>query len=381
MCRERSDQRPRVAPLVKGIGMIRSAVRALSPYKAGTSIDEVRARFGLEHIIKLASNENPLGSSPKALAALQHLDHLNLYFDDAHVDLKTKLAAPYGLSRENVVLGHGSNELVNLIAETLLEPGDEAVMATPSFLLYRLATGVRGATAREVPLRDGRHDLDAMLAAVTERTKLLFLCDPNNPTGTALDAMQWEDLLARLPSQVTLVVDRAYSEYMEAGAPDAIAFVTRRPKTIVLRTMSKIYGLASLRFGYGFADAESIGWLERIRLPFNVSRPAALGAWGALDDTEFMQRSIAVNEAGKAYLGAAFARLNMRAYPTQANFIAVEMPVDATRAYDALLERGIIVRSGDALHMPGWLRVTIGTPEQNRELIGALEELAAIWRG
>ncbi|MHB8146311.1 MAG: histidinol-phosphate transaminase [Vulcanimicrobiaceae bacterium] len=361
--------------------MTRRVVRALAPYKAGTSIEEVRARFGLEHIIKLASNENPLGSSPKAIAALKHVDGLNLYFDDAHVDLKAKLAAPYGLAAENVVLGHGSNELVNLIAETLLEPGDEAVMATPSFLLYRLATAVRGATAVEVPLRDGRHDLDAMLGAITQRTKLVFVCDPNNPTGTALDARQWEDLLARLPSSVMLAIDRAYCEYMDAGAPDAIAFVTRRPNTIVLRTMSKIYGLAGLRFGYGFADAQSIGWLERVRLPFNVSRPAALGAWAALDDSEFVQRSIDVNEAGKTYLGAAFARLGLRAYPTQANFIAVEMPVDATRAYEALLERGIIVRSGDTLHMPGRLRVTIGAPEQNRELIAALEALTAVWRG
>ena len=360
--------------------MTRSVVRALAPYKAGTSIDEVRKRFGLERIIKLASNENPLGSSPKALAGLQHLDGLHLYLDDAHLELKTALAGRYGLHAENVVLGHGSNELVGLIAEMLLEPGLQAVMATPSFQLYRLATLVRGAAAIEVPLVHGKHDLEAMLAAVTERTALMFLCDPNNPTGTALDGAQWEMLLARLPSHVTLVIDRAYSEYMDADAPDVTAFIKRRPKTLVLRTMSKIYGLASLRIGYGFGDAESIGWLDRIRLPFNVSLPAALGALGALEDDAFVQRSVELNEAGKAYLGAEFARLGLRAYPTQANFIAVEVPIEATRAYDALLERGIIVRSGDALHMPGRLRVTIGTPEENRAFVAAIEELLVQWR-
>ncbi len=360
--------------------MTRSVVRALAPYKAGTSIDEVRERFGLERIIKLASNENPLGSSPKALAALEHLDGLHLYLDDAHLELKTALAGRHGLKAENVVLGHGSNELVGLVAEMLLEPGREAVMASPSFQLYRLATLVRGAAAIEVPLVEGHHDLEAMLAAVTERTALMFVCDPNNPTGTALERAQWEMLLARLPSHVTLVIDRAYSEYMPADAPDVTAFIKRRPKTLVLRTMSKIYGLASLRVGYGFGDAESVGWLDRIRLPFNVSLPAALGALGALDDDAFVRRSVEVNEAGKAYLGAAFARLGLRAYPTQANFIAVEVPVDATRAYEALLERGIIVRSGDALHMPGRLRVTVGTPEENRIFVAALEELLVQWR-
>ena len=360
--------------------MSRSVVRALAPYKAGTSIDEVRERFGLERIIKLASNENPLGSSPKAMEALAHLDRLNLYFDDAHVALKDKIAARYELSSQNVILGHGSNELVSLIAETHLEPGDEAVMATPSFLLYRLAATVRGASVIEVPLRDGVHDLDAMLAAVSERTKVLFICDPNNPTGTAIAAEQWERFVDRIPNDVLLVIDRAYGEYMDPGAPEVMTFVKRRPRTLVLRTMSKIYGLAGLRFGYGYGDAQSIGWLERVRLPFNVSRPAALGAWGALDDAAFVERSIHINARGKAFLLEAFARLGLRSYPTQANFIAVEVPIDATRAYEELLQRGIIVRSGDALRLPGWLRVTIGTPDENTAFIEALEALVGQWR-
>ena len=359
--------------------MSRSVVRSQAAYKAGTSIQEVQRRFGLDRIVKLASNENPLGSSPKALDALKHVDQLHLYFDDAHSELKQKIAALHGLDERNIVLGNGSNDLVNVIAETMLDAGDEAVMATPSFLLYRLVTSLRGGVAIEVPLRDGVHDVEAMLAAVTERTKLMFVCDPNNPTGTGLPAPAWKLLLDTLPENVTLVIDRAYQDYMPA--PHAInALVAQRPNTIVLRTMSKIYGLAGLRFGYGFADPETIGWLDRVRMPFNVSRPAALAAWAALDDDEFVARSFAVNEAGKTFLYAAFARLHLPVISTQANFIAVAVPVGATRAYEDLLARGIIVRSGDALNMPGYLRISIGTPEQNQFLVTEIEELLPTWQ-
>lgn len=360
--------------------MSRPAVRKLAPYVPGKTIEEVQRDLGLQHIIKLASNENPLGSSPKAMAALRHIDKLHLYLDDTYPQLKEKIAAPYGLRAENVVLGHGSNELVNIVCETLLEAGDEAVMATPTFLLYKLATSLTGARAVEVPLHDGVHDPDAMLDAVTPKTKLIFVCDPNNPTGTALSPAQWDQFLRRVPAHVTLLIDQAYREYMGEGTADAIDFVRERPNTIVLRTMSKIYGLASLRFGYGFADEEMIGWLNRVRLPFNISRPAALGAAGALDDETFVADSIAANVAGKAFVVQQFERLGLRLYPTQANFYAVEIPATATRASNDLLHRGIIVRSGDALGMPGRLRITIGSPEENAALIEAFEELLPAWR-
>lgn len=360
--------------------MSRPAVRKLAPYVPGKTIEEVQRDLGLPRIIKLASNENPLGSSPKALAALRHIDKLHLYLDDTYPGLKEKIAAPYGLSAENVVLGHGSNELVNIVCETLLESGDEAVMAAPSFSLYKLATALQGANAVEIPLGDGVHDLEQMLGAVTPRTKLIFICDPNNPTGTALSPAKWRAFLERIPDNVTLLVDQAYREYMGSGTVDAVAFVRERPNTIVLRTMSKIYGLASLRFGYGFADAEMIGWLNRVRLPFNISRPAALGAAGALDDEEFVASSIAANLAGKAFIMNHFERLGLHVYPTQANFYAVQVPASATRAYTDLLHRGIIVRSGDALGMPGRLRITIGAPNENGALIEAFEELLPSWR-
>lgn len=360
--------------------MSRPAVRKLAPYVPGKTIEEVQRDLGLSRIIKLASNENPLGSSPKAMAALRHIDRLHLYLDDTYPELKEQIAAPYALHADNVVLGHGSNELVNIACETLLEGGDEAIMAVPSFSLYKLATALTGAHAVEVPLRDGVHDLDAMLAAVNAHTKLMFICDPNNPTGTAISPHDWRAFVARVPERVTLLVDQAYREYMGADTVDAVDFVRQRPNTIVLRTMSKIYGLASLRFGYGFADAEMIGWLNRVRLPFNISRPAALGAAGALEDEEFVAQSIAGNLAGKAFVFDQFARLGLHVYPTQANFYAVQVPCSATRAYTDLLHRGIIVRSGDALAMPGRLRITIGSPHENAALIDAFEELLAAWR-
>ena len=360
--------------------MSRPTVRKLAPYVPGKTIEEVQRTLGLERIIKLASNENPLGSSPKAMAALRHIERLHLYLDDAYPELRERLAAPYGLHASNVVLGHGSNELVNIACETLLEAGDEAVMAAPSFSLYKLAAVLQGASAVEVPLREGVHDLDAMLDAITERTKLVFVCDPNNPTGTAIPAEAWRSFLSRLPERVTLLVDQAYREYMGAGTFDAIDVVRERQDTIVLRTMSKIYGLASLRFGYGFADAEMIGWLNRVRLPFNISLPAALGATGALEDEEFVAMSVASNLAGKAFMYKQIEALGLHAYPTEANFYAVSVPTTATRAYEDLLARGIIVRSGDALAMPGRLRITIGSPEENGALADALEELLPAWK-
>ncbi len=311
---------------------------------------------------------------------MRALGDLNRYGDDAYLEMRERLALRHGLSIENVVLGHGSNEIVKLAAETFLYPGDEAVLAVPSFLLYRLAISLRGAAAVEVPLRDGVTDLEAMLAAVTPKTTMLFVCDPNNPTGTAVEREHWGAFVDALPAGIVLVVDQAYREYASKECVDAIAGVMQRPRTIVLRTTSKIYGLAALRFGYGFADRETIARLDRLRLPFNVAAPALAGAAAALDDEAFVRRSIQNNETEKVRLAAAFGRLALHAYPTQANFHALAVPVSATRAHEDLLHEGIIVRSGDALRMPGRLRVTIGAPDENALLLDALERLAARWR-
>lgn len=342
-------------------------------------MEQLRRRYGHAEIVKLNANENPLGTSPKARAALRELDDLNLYGDDTYTLIRESLGGRFHLPPRQIVLGHGSNELVALAAAVFLAPGDRAVMGIPSFSLFRIAVRAQQAQAIEVPLRDGVHDIDAMLDTVDKDTKMLFICDPNNPTGTALDAAAWKKLLAGLSSSVALIVDRAYSEYMDRLHLDARALV-ERPRTLVLHTASKIYGLASLRFGYGFGDEETIGAMNARRIPYNVSKAAVAAALAALDDEEFVELSIATNVAGKAQLSPELQRLGLDIFPSQANFLSVGIPIDATRACEELLERGIAVRSGDALSMPGRLRITIGTEPQNRAVIAALSDLLAGWR-
>lgn len=359
--------------------LLRGALRAFSPYKPGTSADEVRRRYGFEHPVKLSQNENPLGTSPRALEALHDIDALSDYFEEDHRALRARLGERYDLAPENVILGHGSNELLQLTFSAFVDPGEEVVFAKPSFGLFKKDAQIAGAASIEVPLRDGVHDLDAMLAAVTPLTKLVFVCDPNNPTGTRVERPALEKFAAALPPDVLLVIDQAYREFMDAGAAEGVDILKVRPRTLVLRTASKIWGLASVRFGYGYSSIEIVAWMNSVRLPFNVARPAAVAVLAALDDADFIARSIENNERGKKYLYGEFARLRLHAYPTAANFVAVEVPVEADAAYEALLERGIIVRSGDWLGMPRRLRVSIGTPQENEDFIAALEGLLADW--
>ena len=229
----------------------------------------------------------------------------------------------------------------------------------------------------KVPLRDGVHDLDAMQRAVTSKTKLVVVVDPNNPTSTRVEEEAFERFVRALPEGVVLLVDQAYREYMPPGSVEAAGYVARRPATIVLRTMSKIYGFASLRFGYALGDPQLLAYAERVRVPFGVSRPAAIAALAALDDRDFLERSVATNEAGKAMLYPAFERLGLQAYPTAANFVALSVPPGTRDPYEEMLRRGVVTRSGAALGMPGRLRITIGSPDQNATLVAALESLVA----
>jgi histidinol-phosphate aminotransferase len=360
--------------------LARPTVRKLQPYSAGTTVDQARRRFNVDRVIKLSSNENPRGSSPKALAAMSDLSGANLYADDDHLALRARLAEPYGLRIENTILGHGSNEIVQMFFLTFVGEGDEVVMADPTFSLFPADTIEIGATPVRVPLRAGVHDLDAMLAAVTPRTKAVVVCDPNNPTATQVEPAAFARFASALPPTVLLYIDQAYREYMPRESVEGTDYVKSRRGTLVTRTMSKLYGLASIRFGYGFADEGMIDLMQRVRVPFNVSLPAALAAMGALDDDEFRRATVALNEEGKAYFAAELARLDLFAYPSAANFIAVRVPVSADDAYTDLLRRGIVVRSGDKLGLPNFLRVTIGTAEENREVVAALDELLPAWR-
>src|SRR5581483_951832 len=283
----------------------------LKPYTPGTTVAQARARYGLERFIKLSSNENPLGTSPLALEAIRAMSDLNIYVDDDHATLRARLAEPYGFGVEHVLVGHGSNDVVRTLFSAYLAPGDEVVMADPTFSLFPKDTVLFDAAPVRVPLRDGVHDLDAMLAAVGPRTKIVVVCDPNNPTGTRVERDAFARFAAALPAKVILVIDQAYREYMPPDSVEGADLVRERPATIVLRTHSKLYGLAALRFGYALGDPELMAYAQRIRLPFNVSRPAEVAALAALDDHEFVRRSLATNEAGKAYLERELARLGL----------------------------------------------------------------------
>lgn len=357
--------------------LIRPQVAALKPYTPGTTVAQAQKAYGLTSFVKLSSNENPLGTSPRALDAIHALRDLNIYVDDDHSELRERLAAPYGLEARHVMVGHGSNDVVRTLFTTLVAPGDEVVLADPTFSLFAKDTALFAGVPVKVPLRKGVHDLDAMLRAVTAKTKMVVVVDPNNPTSTRVEAEAFDRFARELPAGVVLLIDQAYREYMPPGSVEAADYVAQRPATIVLRTMSKIYGFASLRFGYALGDPQLLGYAERVRVPFGVSRPAAVAARAALDDTEFLERSVATNEAGKAMLYPAFERLGLHAYPTAANFVALALPATARDPYEEMLRRGVVTRSGAALGMPGRLRITIGAPDQNAILVAALESLVA----
>lgn len=351
----------------------------MRPYAPGESLEELQRRSNRATIIKLNANENPLGTSPLAAEAVRSLENLQRYGDDTNAYLKEMIGARCGVRAENVVLGHGSNELISLAAGAFLSDGSEAVMATPAFSLFRVATTLYKAQAVFVPLVADRYDIAGMLAALTPQTKIVFICDPNNPTGGMLEGGQWKMLLAGLPESVALVIDQAYVEYAERLHFDSAQLVLRRPKTLVLRTLSKVYGLAAVRFGYGYADAATVALLNQRRTPYNVSRPAAAAAAAAFDDVDFLKHTLAANAAGRTFLTQEIDALGLDVYPSQANFLSVGVPVGADRATEDLLSRGIAVRSGDALGMPGRLRISIGTHSDNQAVVDALRELLPEW--
>lgn len=345
-------------------------------YEPGKPIDAVARELGLnpEEIIKLASNENPFGPSPKALAAAQHaLLHGELYPDGGCFELRQKLAARLALPADQFVIGNGSNEIIELLGHAFVGPGDEVVMGAPAFVVYKLVTLLFGAKAVEVPLRAWRHDLAALRAAITAKTRLVYVCSPNNPTGTANTADELMAFVRGLPDHVIAVLDEAYADFLE-NPPDLRPLIREGRRVICLRTFSKIYGLAALRVGYGYASAELCALLNRVRQPFNVNAIAQAAAIAALDDDAFARRCAAANRAGLKQLEDGCRQLNFEYVPSVANFMLIRVG-DGLRVFDALQRRGVIVRPVKSYGLPEWIRVTVGTPEQNDRL---LRELAAV---
>ena len=343
-------------------------------YEAGKPIETVARELGLDPagIIKLASNENPFGPSPKALAAAQKaLLEAHLYPDGGYYALRQKLAQKLGLGMDQFVIGDGSNEIIELLGHTFLAPGRECVMHASAFIVYKLVALMFGAKPVEVPLGPGLgQNLPALLAAITPQTRLVFLASPANPTGVTNTADEIATFVRALPEHVILVMDEAYVEFMDQ-APDLRPLIAGGHKVICLRTFSKIYGLASLRVGYGYAAPELISILQRARQPFNVNAIAAAAAVAALDDDEFVAKVRKENRAGLAQLGAGFKALGLEVIPAQGNFILVKVG-DGVAVFDKLQRQGVITRPVKGYGLPEWLRVTVGTREQNERLLKTL---------
>jgi histidinol-phosphate aminotransferase len=356
---------------------IRPCITRLKPYRPGKPIDEVKRELGLTDVVKMASNENVLGPSPKAIEAMkQAAEEVWLYPDAECFHLKQALSQKFDYKPENFALGTGSDELLHLMALAYFNAGDEVVFAQPSFVVYESQVHVMDCVPRIVPLKNLTHDLAAMRAAVNEKTKAVFICNPNNPTGTYNTQADVEAFMKNLPDHVLVIFDEAYYEYVEAtDYPRSLRYVDEGRNVIVLRTFSKIYALAGARIGYAIAHESIIANLNRVREPFNVNSIAQAGAIASLDDDEQVERTRRMNGEGKRYLYAEFEKLGLPYAPTEANFIFVDTQHNSQEVFQGLLRQGVIVRTGDIFGMSTFIRVTIGTREMNERFIAALRKV------
>ncbi|MGD8375594.1 MAG: histidinol-phosphate transaminase [Acidobacteriota bacterium] len=356
-------------------------IREIRPYEPGKPIEEVERELGLRDTVKLASNENPLGPSPQAVAALREaLPGLHRYPDGAGFYLRNALAAHCRVPPDHVILGNGSTELVELLARTYLGAEGNAVLSEGAFIMYRIAVMAVNGNVRSVPLRQGTHDLEAMGDAIDASTRLIFIANPNNPTGTFVGRDAMDRLIERTPDSALVVVDEAYREYVEGfepDYPDLLARLRQGGRVLVLRTFSKAYGLAGLRIGYGLGPAAILHDLERVRSPFNTSSLSQIAALAALDDREHVERSRQANRQGLQRLQEGFRELGLDYLPSVANFVLVEAPWPAREAFQKLLREGIIVRPMDAYGFARGLRVSVGTASENDRVLGAFRKLLA----
>jgi histidinol-phosphate aminotransferase len=354
-----------------------SCIRAIAPYQPGKPIAELAREMGLgeQSIVKLASNENPLGASPRALAAIEkHLAGIARYPDGNGFELKSALAERYGVTREQIVLGNGSNDVLELAARAFLSPGTSAVYSQHAFAVYPLATQAAGARGIEAPARDYGHDLRPMLEALDDDTRVTFIANPNNPTGTLLAAADLLRFLEEAPRSMLVVLDEAYTEYLPGEArADSIGWIRRFPNLLVTRTFSKAYGLAGLRVGFALAHPEVADMLNRVRQPFNVNSLAQAAAIAALGDEEHLRRSVEINRAGMRQLADGFRRLDIAYIPSFGNFVSFRIG-NATGMYQSLLRKGVIVRPVANYSMPEHLRVSIGLEHENARFLQALEQ-------
>jgi histidinol-phosphate aminotransferase len=349
-------------------------IEKLIPYPPGKPIEELEREYGISGSIKLASNENALGPSPRALAAIiAALPKLHRYPDGSCHYLAERLATKLGVSPEEIVFGNGSNEIINLLIATFLQPGEEVITSQPTFLVYHKVVQAHGGVNRVVALREMRHHLAAILGEITARTRLIFLDNPNNPTGTIFTAAEFQEFLDAVPDQVIVVLDEAYVDFVDADLRlDARPFLHLKTPVVALRTFSKAYGLAGLRIGYGLMRKEIASYVHRLRQPFNVNQLAQAGALAALDDEEHYQNTLTMTMEGMVWLHREIARLGCRPLPSQANFFLVDVGGSGKQLYELLLHKGVIVRPMEAYGYPHYIRITVGLPQENERLVRAM---------
>ena len=358
----------------------RTCLKDVTPYLPGKPIGEVRRELGLKRVIKLASNENPLGASPRALsAARKALTQCSLYPEGSSPLLRGDLAARLGVDVSQVIVGNGSDEIIRLVAEAFLEPGDEVVVSRYSFIRFEQSSRLMGAGVVSVPMREWRHDLGAMAGAVTPKTKVVFIASPNNPTGTYNTHSEVEEFLKRVRSDVVVVLDEAYFHFaaLRRGYQRSIPRLLVHPNLLVLRTFSKAYGLAGFRVGYGVGSPELVRLLNRVRMPFNVNLPGQAAAQAALSDEHFVKRTVQLTEEGKEFLLCGLKKLGTSPLESAANFVFVELPsaFSGRQVFQALLRSGIIVRPMDEYGLLRHIRISVGLPRENRQMLRALSRI------
>ena len=355
--------------------LARKGILGLKPYVPGKPIEEVQRELGLRELTKLASNENSNGPSPEVIRAIEaDLGNIFRYPDPSCSLLKSAIAKRLGVTEEMITLANGCDNIIFMIGATFINEGDEVIMAEPTFPVYESVTRIMGGRSVPVPLKNYTHDLDGMAERIGPKTKLVFLCNPNNPTGTLIPKETLNRFLTSLPDHIIVILDEAYFDYIsEKDYPDGVSLLGGDLNLIALRTFSKIYGLAGLRIGFAVANGDLIGLMERVREPFPVNRIAQAAALAALRDEKHLERVLRTNEEGKAFLCGQFQRLEIDYVPTQANFIFVDFKRDSQEIYDALLKEGVIIRPGIIWDYPTSARITIGTMEENRRFIEKLE--------
>ncbi|MBU5592593.1 histidinol-phosphate transaminase [Clostridium sp. MSJ-4] len=356
---------------------IRKDVLNIEKYVAGKPISEVKRELGLDEVIKLASNENPLGCSPKAKEVIMNMiNDSALYPDSSSYELKRAIAKKLNVSPEQIFCGAGSDSLIKVLCNTLLESGDETIMGQVTFPRYETSTKLMGAKAIKIPMKNNALDLEAMVDAITDKTKIIWFCNPNNPTGNIFKKADFDKILNKIPDSVIIVMDEAYVEYVvDPDFPDSLELLKNHPNMIILRTFSKAYGLASLRCGYGVASEDLVQYVNRVINPFDVNLFAQNAAVVAIEDDEFLKKVYDTNNVEKEFLYSEFKNLGLEYIETNTNFIMVNLNRDDKPIFDALLKKGIIIRPGFLLDMPQWLRISIGTREQNEKFVKALKEI------